>query len=157
MKQRYLFLLRFLGLSLVLFIFRHQLLGVYTSTLRLFLNLISPNYKIPPDLGGFIYSSSMTMIAFVALFLATPKIPIGKRAGFIIIGMAIFLLIDWFGVQYMMFPQGRPPLDEDSFLRELYLSSKWILPFLLWIVMSYSYFGELLAVATTNSGVSTEE
>lgn len=138
MKQKYIFLLRFLGLSLVLFIFRQPILNAYTSVLLFFLNLLNSNYHVHSGLGGFIYSSSMTILAFVALILAMSIISTGKRARFLILGVIMFLVIDYLGVQYMIFPQGRPPLDEDSFLCEFYLSSKWILPFLLWIIMSYA-------------------
>lgn len=153
MKQRYLFLLRFLGLSLVLFIFRHQTLGFYTSALSLCLSTLNPDYNIPSDLGDFIYSTSITMISFVALVIATP-ITIRKRSGFLILGFVLFLSVDWMGIQYMMYPQGRPPLDEDSFSRELYLSSKWILPLVLWIIMSYEFIGGLFEKVDKTTEVS---
>lgn len=83
------------------------------------------------------------MIAFVAIILATPKIAFGKKAGFIFIGMAIFLLTDFFGIQYLIFPQGQFKADVNSEIRHLYLYSKWVVPFAIWIMMSYPHLEEL--------------
>ena len=92
-------------------------------------------------MGYFIYSTSITMLAFVALILATPKIPAIRRLLFIFIMLGALLMMDFYGIQHIMYPQGSQPLDEDSVVRELYLAGKWILPFLIWIVMVYPYVG----------------
>jgi hypothetical protein len=146
-KPKYLFLLKFIGISLFLFIFGHTILDVYSSVLRYLISFFNPRYHVPPDIVSFIYSSSITIIAFVALILSTPGVPVGKKASFIFIGMSVFMLMDFYGVQHIIFPHEKPPLDEESLVRELYLSGKWILPFLIWIIMSYSYFGESPSVA----------
>jgi len=153
-KPKYLFLLKFLGISLLLFIFSHTILYGYALVLGYIITFFNPQYRVPSDIVGFIYISSITMLAFIALILSTPKVPIEKKAGFILIGMLVYMIIDFYGVQHIIFPQGTPPLDEDSFLRELYLSSKWILPFLLWIVMSYSYFGNFFRQTTEVSSMA---
>ena len=85
----------------------------------------------------------MTIIAFLALILATPRIVATRKAAIIAIGLSSFFLTDLLFVQFIIFPQGQPPASGDSPALELYLCIKWILPFLLWIIPSYPYLGEL--------------
>ena len=93
----------------------------------------------------------MTIIAFLSLTLATPMIPILKRVEFIAIGIAGFCLSDFFFIQYI---KGDASLTPDSIVYELYLCIKWLLPFLLWIVMSYPYLGKFFNPAAKVSSVA---
>ncbi len=142
-KAKYLFLLKFLGYSLVLFIFGHQLLHGYAFLLGHGMNIGSSTYHIPLNIEEFLYGSSMTIIAFLALIMATPSIAATRKAGIIAIGLSSFFLTDLLFVQFIIFPQGQPPANGDSLALELYLCIKWILPFLLWIIPSYPHLGEL--------------
>lgn len=149
MKPKYLFLLKLTGYSFLLYIVGHKLLQGYVSLMADGLNVSDLRYHLPADFDKFLYGYSMTIIAFLALALATPKIPTLKKAGFIAIGMVAFFLTDFFFIQYI---KGDASLTADSFVYELYLCFKWLLPFLLWIVMSYPYLGEFF---TRNQKVHT--
>ncbi|MGO9379080.1 MAG: hypothetical protein ACLPN1_03345 [Dissulfurispiraceae bacterium] len=142
-KEKYRFLLKFLGYSLVLFAFGHQLLHGYTWLLGYGMNIADSTYRVPPYIEKFLYGSSMVIIAFCALIIATPSIAARKKAGIIAIGLIGFFLTDLLFVQLIIFPQGLSPSSADSPAFEVYLCIKWILPFLLWIIQSYAYLGEL--------------
>ena len=149
MKARYLFLLEFLGLSLLLFIFGHQLLQVYAYLMGLVMKLFNPNYHLNAAAAEkFLYGSSMTIIAFIALMLATPAVSLPKRGVALIAGLIAFFLTDWLFIQYVIFPQGKNPLNEDSPVFELYLCIKWLLPFSMWLLVSYPFLEKLLSSRT---------
>lgn len=144
MRPKYLFLFKFLGFSLLLFIFGHQLLHAYAYVMGLGMKLLNPSYHIIPDRAEeFLYGSSMTIIAFIALMLATPDMPLPKRGAVLVVGLIAFFLTDWLFIQYVIFPQGNPVSNEDSPAFEMYLCIKWLLPFLIWIIMSYPYMEKL--------------
>jgi len=100
---------------------------------------------MPPNIEDFLYGFSMTIIAFLSLTFATPGMPLPKKVGTILIGMTAFFLTDLIFVQYVIFPHGVPVATEDSPLFEIYLCIKWLLPFLLWIIMSYPYLEKLFS------------
>jgi hypothetical protein len=139
LKSKAIFLISFLGYSLLLFTFRHQFFDSYIYLLEWSIDLINPYYYFKPAVRTFLYSSSLTMLAFIALVLSTPGLSIAKRAGTLCSGACVFFFMDFFAVQYLVFPEKGS--HEETFIYELYLSSKWLLPFLLWIIMSYSTFG----------------
>jgi hypothetical protein len=143
-KLKYLFLLKFTGYSLILFIFGHQLLHGYTVVLSQAMMLVNSSYHVPSNLEPFLYGSSMTIIAFLALILATPGVSVKKKSLFITMGMTAFFFTDFIFIQYVIFPQGQPVSNEDSPLYEIYLCIKWLLPFLLWLIVSYPYLGQFL-------------
>lgn len=155
MRPKYLFLLKFLGLSILLFIFGHQLLHAYACVMELGMKLLNPNYHIiPARAEEFLYGSSMTIIAFIALMLATPDVTLPKRVAALFVGLIAFLLTDWLFIQYVIFPQGQPVSNEDSPVFEIYLCIKWLLPFLLWIIMSYSYMEDLFSPQKETRGAT---
>jgi len=79
----------------------HKNLYAYASSLADGLNVFDPCYHIPPNIEQFLYSSSMTVIAFLSLVFSTPKIPILRKAAFISIGVIVFVLSDSFLIQHM--------------------------------------------------------
>jgi len=99
----------------------------------------------------------MTIIAFVGLIFSTPNISLLKKATVLIIGIGAFFLTDLLFVQYVVFPQGQPASNEDSPVFEMYLCIKWLLPFLLWMVMCYPYWGEVFGIANKVSETRTEK
>ncbi len=112
------------------------------------MNLLNPSYNIiAAETEKFLYGSSMIIIAFLALMLSTPDVSMRKRAGIIVIGAIGFFLTDLLFIQYVIFPQGQPVINEDSPAFEMYLCIKWLLPFMLWIVMSYPLLGGLFNAA----------
>jgi len=109
------------------------------------MKLLNSNYHIIPTRAEqFLYGSSMTITAFIALMIATPDIPFPKRAAAIVAGLIVFFLTDWLFIQYVIFPQGQPVLNEDSPAFEMYLCIKGLLPFLLWLIVGHPYLGQLL-------------
>lgn len=136
MRRKLLFLLQFLGCSLVLFTFGHRLLHGYATLLGIGMDLIDPSYPVYAGTERFLYGSSMVIIAFIALMVSTPEVPFLKRAIFIIGGLTAFFITDLLFIQFCVFPDGRPSSNEDSPVFELYLFLKLLLPFLLWIVMN---------------------
>jgi hypothetical protein len=146
-RRELLFLSQFLGCSLVLFTFGHQLLHGYTFLLGRAMDLIDPSYPVSPDMEHFLYGSSMVIIAFIALVLSTPEVSLLKRAVFMTCGVAAFFLTDLLFIQFGILPHGRLSSNEDSPVFELYLCMKWLLPFLLWITMSRHLMVRLLNAA----------
>lgn len=138
MKANYLFLLKLLGYSFLLFVLGHQFLRGYAASLADSLNVSDPRYHMPPNIEQFLYSSSITVIAFLSLVLSTPKIPILRKASFISIGVIVFFLTDVVFIQHI---KGYLSLNEDSLVFEVYLCIKWLLPFILWMIASYPYLG----------------
>jgi hypothetical protein len=143
-KPRLLFLAKFLGISLVLFVIGRQLLHIYAALLVQWMNTGYPAYRPPLNLEEFLYGSTMTIIAFAALILSTPNMPIARKAMFLIAGTVAFFLTDLFFVKYVIFPQRRVPLNEDSPAYEVYFCIKWLLPFFLWFIASCPIWGDLL-------------
>lgn len=47
------------------------------------------------EIIGYLHTAGLLVVAFLSLTLATPKIPILKKAGFIAIGMAAFVFMDF--------------------------------------------------------------
>ena len=90
----------------------------------------------------------MTVIAFIALTLATPKITMLKKAYIIFVGIVVFVLTDFIFIQYF---KGESSLREDSDVFKVYLCIKLLLPFLLWILPNYSHLGGFLAASNKNS------
>lgn len=145
MKPKYLFLLKLLGYSFLLYLVGHKLLQGYAASMTDGLNVQDPRYHLPADLDKMLYGYSMTIIAFLSLTLATPRIPILKRVSFIAAGIFAFLMSDFFFIQYI---KGDAGLTPDSVVYEVYLCIKWLLPFGLWIVMSYPYMGKFFNPST---------
>jgi hypothetical protein len=141
-KTKYLFLLKLLGYSFLLFLIGHQFLRGYASSLTDSLNVFDPRYRIPPNIEQFLYRSSLTVIAFLSLIFSTPKIPILRKAAYLSIGVLVFFFTDFFFIQHI---KGKFSLNEDSLVFEMYFCIKWLLPFLLWIIVSYPYLGELFS------------
>ena len=144
MKGKLLFLLQFLGWSILLFAFGRQLLHGYASALGRTMKVIEPSYAVPPTMEHFLYGSSMIIIAFIALVLSMPAVPALKRVLIAAIGLAAFFLADLLFIQFGIFPHGRPSLTEDSPIFELYLCTKWLLPFIFWLAMKPPLFGRLM-------------
>ena len=112
------------------------------------LNVQDIRYHLPPDIDKMLYGYSMTIIAFLSLCFATPMIPILKKAVFIAVGIFAFVLSDFFFIQYI---KGGAGLRPDSVVYEVYLCVKWLLPFGLWIAMSYPYLGKFFRISEQTS------
>jgi hypothetical protein len=153
-KPRRRFILKIFAYSVILFLFGRYLLHGYAAVLGIGTRLTNLFYRLPPDIEKFLYGSSMTMIAYLSLTLATPGMSASKKAGLAFGGIATFFLVDLLFVQYVIFPFRRAPLDETHLLYELYFGMKWALPFLLWITMCYPYIGEVFRTTQERKGIA---
>jgi hypothetical protein len=93
----------------------------------------------------------MKMLTFIVLMLATPSLPIIRRTLSIVIGVVLFIAVDYFAVQYMIFPQKPTGLAVDSPIFTSYTFIKWLMPFLLWIIATHPYLGGLINRAERHS------
>ena len=144
MRSKVLFLSKVLVLSGVIFIFRHPVLEAYASLLKQIIKFLNPSYPFNPDTVRFLYETSMTMLTFVVLMLATPAVPIARRTVSTLVGVCLFIAADFFAVHYVVYPQRPNALAGDTPAYELYLFIKWLLPFIAWIVSTYPYLSGLL-------------
>jgi hypothetical protein len=141
-RPKYLFLLRVLGCAVVLFIFAPQFKDSYASTLVKVTHFFNPQSPVPMVTINLIYGSSLAYLTFLSLMLPTPAAGLIKRLYHIMIGSIVFLFADILLVQYGIFAGDSYSLGGDSIVLELYLCCKWLLPFLLWVVLSYNNFDE---------------
>lgn len=146
MKPKLLFLAKVLVYSLGLFALWHPISQVYVFILKQL-------YPLPVGAEEFLYRNSIYVIPFISLILATPKIPIMRKTGIIVIGMIVVLLIDFFPIQYVFYPEGESSVYV-KYLGVIYLSFRWLLPLLLWIVPCYPYLGNLLNPRSGESSVT---
>lgn len=134
------FVLSFMPCSLALFTFRQQLFEGYTWFLQSCISFFNPSYLFHPEITALLYGYSMTMIAFISLVLSTPGVKLLKKAVVISSGLLLFLMLDFFAIQYIVFPQTGSS-GEDSFGIEFYFALKWILPFTIWLFTASMFTG----------------
>jgi len=151
-KAKYLFVLRFIGYSLALFIFGHQLLHEYALFLGQGMNIENSTYHIPPNMEKFLYGTSLIIIAFLAFILSAPHISKWKKVGIIAMGAIALFLTDLLFIKFVIFPQGQLVANVDSLAFEIYLCVKLMIPFLLWIVPGYVYLCEFFEQMRAESG-----
>lgn len=96
------------------------------------------------------------IIPFVALLLATPKLPWSRKVAMLGVGVVIFLVIDVLALKYSLPIDGRQtgvyntrPDDTFFWLWEAY--GRWLLPITLWLLASYRYLDALFKVGTAQT------
>ena len=141
MKVKLLFLLKLLGISLVLFLFLGWIEKGYQVILLLLLSLL-----LPPDQSvvSLDYCSCLRLIPFLALMLATPQITLGRRVNVILVGTIIFITIDTASIlAWGGFPGTQSTVAHLLFSQIWKTTGQWILPFLLWFIAVYKDIGKL--------------
>ena len=141
MKVKLLFLLKLLVISLVLFVSLGWIEKGYQIILILGLSLL-----LPPDQNvvSLDYASYLRIIPFLALILATPRVKVGRRVVVILIGLAIFIVIDVVSIlAWGSFPNSQSTAAHLIFSQIWKTTGQWILPFLLWFIAIYKDIGEL--------------
>lgn len=135
MKVKLLFLLKLLGISLVLFVFLGWIEQGYQIILLLGLSFI-----LPPD-QSFVsldYASYLRLIPFLALMLATPRIKVIRKVIVIITGITIFIIIDIAStLAWGSFPNSQSTAAHLIFSQIWKTTGQWILPFMLWFIAIY--------------------
>jgi hypothetical protein len=155
-RPKLLFLFNALLLSGVVFIFRHPVLKGYSSFLRVVIGEVTPSYRFNPDTVRFLYESSMTMLTFVVLMLATPAVPFVRRIVATLAGICLFTAADFFAVRYLVYPQGPNAVSGDTPIYELYLFMKWLMPFIIWILSTYPSLGGLLTLHRSRPSATSQ-
>ncbi|MBI4685331.1 MAG: hypothetical protein HY755_09040 [Nitrospirae bacterium] len=149
MRVKLLFLAKVLGYSLALFALWHPISNVYGFFLNLVLSRFYPLYYMLKPNEKFPYIASLTLIPFISLIIATPKMKLLKKAVIITTGTFVFLLIDFVAVQLEIDEISGNPT---AFIT--YRSIKLFIPFLMWILTSYPYLGEVFKTKTEETSVT---
>ena len=143
MREKLLLLLKGAGLSLCLFMLWHPISQVYGFILNLLLGQFHPLYHVLKRNEQFPYLESLLLIPFIALTLVTPKIDVLKKAVMISIMITASLGIDFIAIM-----SSADTISNNPSVFITYRSIKMIVPFLLWVLVSYPYFfnrGEVTA------------
>ena len=150
MKVRLRFLGKLLAFSLALFVLWPYISPAYIHVLKRILKAASPLYTVMPEDESLFQKMSIYLVPFIVLVLSTPKITTGRKAEFIALGIFIFFVQDFIFFQYLISIEGDAAVPEQSLADVIYQNVKLLLPFLLWIIMSYPYLGELFKARPAN-------
>lgn len=142
MKEKLLFLGKLLVISLVLFMFIGWIEKGYQGILRLLCSLLRPSdqHAVISD-----YTSYRHTLPFLTLMLATPRIKLARRTTIILIGLAVFILIDIVSIlAWKNFPNPQTTTIAHLFFSQMWRTSgQWILPSLFWFIAVHKEMGEL--------------
>ena len=148
MKTKLLFPLKVLGLSVSLFILWKPLSWTYGFLLDLLLKYFYSLYHLLSKNDEFPYLASLSLIPLIALTLATPKIKFSRKALIVALGCAASLFLDFSAIQFDIREELVSGGAIGSFSYDTYRLSKWLLPFLIWIVFNYQFMSEYSRPAT---------
>ncbi|HBG07648.1 MAG: hypothetical protein A2075_22615 [Geobacteraceae bacterium GWC2_58_44] len=136
MKRLLLFLARLLGISLLFVPLLPSLHRCYKFVLAFITTATMPTGEMMEQLP---YDGSNNLYTFLVLLLAIPGMEMRKRLIGIATGMALFLFGDFFmtavWIPYLKTP--RPSLANMAVSYGWLVVAHYLLPFLLWIVLSY--------------------
>lgn len=139
MKAKLLFPVKVLLCSAGLFILWHPVSQGYTVILKSLVRLITSTYELSEEGDLVIYRMSLYMIPFLSLMVMTPDIPPVRRATIIGIGIAVCLALDVTYIHYLIQAEGAPESSQNA-ADVLFQSLKLLLPLMLWIIASPSFF-----------------
>lgn len=142
MKEKLLFLGKLLVISLVLFLFIGWIEKGYQGILHFICSLLhsSAQHMVVYD-----YTSYQHTLPFLTLMLATPRIKLTRRITIILIGLAVFILIDIASIlAWGKFPNPQTTTIPHLLFGQIWRTGgQWILPLLLWFLAVYRDIGEL--------------
>jgi hypothetical protein len=142
-KPNLLFLAKVLLCSIGLYVIWHPIAQVYTFFLKWLISLFVSVLSYPDELYVQIYGMSLYIIPFISLMLFTPNLPLKKRAGVIGSIIIVCLILDSTLLLYINHIKGEAD-SAQNWINVLFLSLKLILPLLLWIISSPTFFKQLL-------------
>jgi len=130
-----LFLLRFIVISIVLYLLQDPLIFGYESVLLLTMSLFTG------EIQTYYYDSSFRLIMLISLLLATPGIPVKRRALFVLYGICSLWLLDLVSFFIWTTP---PPLQMGTRISKSHMiyslvwrmMGHWVLPFVMWVLMA---------------------
>jgi hypothetical protein len=141
-KKLLLFLARLLGISLLFVPFLSVLHYSYKWVLALLTTATMPTSDMMEALP---YDGSNNLYTFLVLLLAIPGMAIRKRVVGVVTGVALFLFADFFmtaiWLPYLKTPQ--PSLANMAVSYGWLVVAHYLLPFLLWIVISYKQIEDM--------------
>ncbi len=142
MKVKLLFLGKLLVISLFLFMFIEWIEKGYQGILRLVCSFLLSCAQHAVILD---YSSCRNTIPFLTLMLATPRIKLTRRITIILIGLAVFIVIDIASIlAWKSFPNPQTTTIAHLFFSQIWRTGgQWILPLLFWFLAVYKDMGEL--------------
>lgn len=155
MKVKLLFLGKLLVISLVLFMSIEWIERGYQGILLFICSLLHSSAQ---DMVVLDYTSYQHTIPFLTLMLATPRIKLSRRITIILIGLAVFIVIDIASIlAWRNFPNPQTTTVAHLFFSQIWRTSgQWILPLLFWFLAVYRDIGELfVADAKSDHGLST--
>ncbi|UPU37855.1 hypothetical protein M1B72_09145 [Geomonas paludis] len=138
MKKILLFLAKILLFSLLMLLAIGWFEGVYRSILQAG---VSDSSTIP-------FAGSRAIVLFFALILATPGLTVKKRCAGILAAVLLYLLIDRLMVHlWGVLPYAQKPgaAAQAFYTQVYYMFMRWLLPFLLWLLMAFREVEESLA------------
>ncbi|WP_298036567.1 hypothetical protein [uncultured Desulfuromonas sp.] len=145
MRTKLLFAVKFLLVSLVLYLCKGWIMVAYEFVL-----LTACSVFLPSGHAGLAsyYDSSFRTLPFLALVLATPKLSWRRRGGLLLTGVAVFWAIDLAGFLIWTEPPSRQPGQGASRAHILFSLAwetlgHWVLPYLLWFAGVHRQLGEL--------------
>ena len=137
MKEKYLFLLKTLGSSLLLFVVWMPLSKYYGLLFDVGLRSISPScqYFMKQE---WLYKNSMYLIPLISLVFATPRVAKIKKTMILLAGIFLIIVLDSFRVRFEIGFTG------PSTVYAVYHTFKLLLPLALWVVMCLPNLGSIL-------------
>ena len=133
------FLLKVLGLSVILYLVGDLILLGYNFVLLQLYRIFWP-LSWPEFLQG--YNSALRTIPFIALLLATPGIPWKRRLAWLAGGLLVFMVVDMVSTATWGGPPSRERLVATSKSHYTWsliwdTTGHWLLPLLLWLVAAH--------------------
>jgi hypothetical protein len=134
-KKYLYFLLRFLAVSIALYILREPLIFGYESVLLLTMSVFTGEF------ASYYYDSSFRLIMLLSLLLATPGIKLKRRSLFVLYAICSLLLLDLASFFIWTTP---PPLEMGATINKPHMIysliwrmlGHWVLPFVFWVLMA---------------------
>jgi hypothetical protein len=109
----------------------------------LILQYVNPNHNSAAWWYEYPYHRSLYLIPFASLVCATPKMTIMRKAAIIAVGVIVLLFVNLLFVQYTFSFVTANNHELQAVSEMIFRSIEWMLPFLLWIIPSHPYLGEL--------------
>lgn len=150
MKTIPLFLVKLLGISLLLYAVHKPLMMAYEFVLLGMIFQFPASKMMPP---GQYYDSSLWLIPTMALVLATPGLVWKRRVLMLALGIFSYWVLDF--VSFFIWVTPPLPNVQTSDAHFLYslvwkMTGQWVLPFLVWIVAAHKQVGEYIGARATS-------
>lgn len=135
MRPKLLFLLKVLGISLLLFAVWQPLSKVYGGLLVIILEAYDPNYDPSRIIREkWIYTASVFLVPLCSLTIATPQLRILTRLVVIGGGIVVSLILDYVKMRFGL---------AASYSYVVYFSLKWMSPLAIWVIAVSPFINDI--------------